>query len=400
MPHTILTIPAGNAVRFGLGVILSGLLLLALPLSTAAQAADDPAQAANQPAPAADTPADATDGPETPGLKPGWLVAGFPLVFSTPETGFAGGLGAILTYRRVNAPPESRPQTITLLGFYTAKKQYQIAALPELYFDRETWTIRGALSYRKWPNVFFGIGNNTSADDKEDFTTQDGGVMLTFLGRALASLRLGINLNIENTNIVQVEEDGALAQQDIPGTEGGVLASLGPVFEWDSRDNSFYPSRGSWHQIYAGYYDKSYGSDYNYRFYTLDLRSYYSLWPRQILAAQLLIISQRGIVPFYKLAPLGEYLRGYLPSRYIDKALGMAQVEFRFPIKGRFLGVVFAGAGEVAPSLDAYRLDELKPAVGGGLRFAISPAEKINLRFDMGVGQDGTEIYFQFREAF
>ena len=49
----------------------------------------------------------------------------------------------------------------------------------------------------------------------------------------------------------------------------------------------------------------------------------------------------------------------------------------------------FVGAGNVAHSLGAFDLDDPKVAGGGGLRFALSPEQRVNLRVDFAVTREG-----------
>jgi hypothetical protein len=92
-------------------------------------------------------------------------------------------------------------------------------------------------------------------------------------------------------------------------------------------------------------------------------------------------------------------MRGYLEGRYRDKNLLVVQTEYRFPLVWRFRGALFAGVGDVAPRLDRFTLDALKPSYGLGLRYLIDPVEKICIRFDFGFGRGTSGFYFTANEA-
>jgi hypothetical protein len=47
-----------------------------------------------------------------------------------------------------------------------------------------------------------------------------------------------------------------------------------------------------------------------------------------------------------------------------------------------------------------YDINEIKFGGGGGIRYAISSKEKINLRIDIGVSRYGIFPYVLFQEAF
>ena len=64
-------------------------------------------------------------------------------------------------------------------------------------------------------------------------------------------------------------------------------------------------------------------------------------------------------------------------------------------------GAAFVGAGDVANSFTDFQLSEFKYSGGLGLRLVLDPMERVNVRFDFGVGTGGvTGFYFQFAEAF
>jgi outer membrane protein assembly factor BamA len=94
-------------------------------------------------------------------------------------------------------------------------------------------------------------------------------------------------------------------------------------------------------------------------------------------------------------------MRGYYRGRYRDRQYVAFQTEYRSPVFWRIGGTAFGGAGDVVPQLQAFRLQELKPSYGLGLRFLIDRQENINLRFDYAIGKDGANgFYVSFGEAF
>jgi hypothetical protein len=62
--------------------------------------------------------------------------------------------------------------------------------------------------------------------------------------------------------------------------------------------------------------------------------------------------------------------------------------------------VAFAATGEVAPTPTQFVLDGLHFTYGGGLRFMLSKAEKLNLRVDYGIARHSNAFTVQLREAF
>ncbi|MCD8260161.1 MAG: hypothetical protein LUD15_00575 [Bacteroides sp.] len=61
-------------------------------------------------------------------------------------------------------------------------------------------------------------------------------------------------------------------------------------------------------------------------------------------------------------------MRGYYSGRYMDSNIVSGQVELRQHIWKRLGCVFFAGGGIVAPSLREFRISNLLPSYGTGIR--------------------------------
>ena len=60
----------------------------------------------------------------------------------------------------------------------------------------------------------------------------------------------------------------------------------------------------------------------------------------------------------------------------------------------------FAGCGQVAHEFEKISLKELKPSAGFGIRFALIPEQKVNLRIDLGMGKDDSSFDINILEVF
>jgi outer membrane translocation and assembly module TamA len=93
-------------------------------------------------------------------------------------------------------------------------------------------------------------------------------------------------------------------------------------------------------------------------------------------------------------------LRGYNGSRFRDKILAAAQVEYRAPLIWRIGIVGFAGLGQVADRFEHLGRRGLKPSLGFGLRFNLDPPDGLNLRLDFGFGRKSDGNYLSGGESF
>lgn len=70
------------------------------------------------------------------------------------------------------------------------------------------------------------------------------------------------------------------------------------------------------------------------------------------------------------------------------------------PLFWRLGGVLFAAAGQVAPSLAVLDLSSPKLAGGTGLRVLLNRSQGLNLRLDIAVSAEGPAFYVRAMEAF
>jgi outer membrane protein assembly factor BamA len=133
------------------------------------------------------------------------------------------------------------------------------------------------------------------------------------------------------------------------------------------------------------------------------LRRYFTLSPNHVLAVQAYGIVEFAYPPFYELALLGgdKVMRGYLYGRYRDRLYYAFQAEYRTPVIWRFGLVFFGGLGDVASKFANISIATIKPTYGFGVRFRIDELQKLDLRVDVGFGEeDASGVYFSVNQAF
>jgi hypothetical protein len=327
-----------------------------------------------------------------------------PVVYRTPETGWAGGIAGQFSIRSAQAGPLSRPSSIQFALITTENRQTIFTAKPEIYLMRENIVIAGTLEISRYPSYFYGVGPDTSEAAQELFTPRQTLLEVQAMHRLGASGKLyaGLVFIHESYHFIYFNPAGLLIRGDIPGSQGGVFTGLGLGLRWDDRDNIFFPHRGRFWQIYAVRTGGWLGADYAFTRIKADLREYASLWAGHVLALQLRFEAAAGEgVPFMALPKLGgdSLMRGYYAGRYRDKVMVAAQAEYRLPVFWHLDAVFFGGLGQVAPSLAALRAGALRTSVGAGLRLRVSK-EGTNLRMDVGWGHGAPGVYFTAGEAF
>jgi outer membrane protein assembly factor BamA len=325
----------------------------------------------------------------------------YPYVFYTPETKLAFGAGGIFVFY-ADRTDNLKPSKVTLSGYYSTNKQYYFEMTPEFYFLRNKLFITLPTTYGYYKTKFFGIGDKKVEEGTEYYTSNvfNSTIVLQTPTIIFSSDRTGFLLDINYTQILDKGENLLLLNDSVPGSNGGFCLGLGYDGVWDTRDNIFYPTRGSFQYFKITLYKQS--GDYAFYTFELDVRKYFHLSKRGVLAGNFYFNLAGGETPFYKMPALGgkHRMRGYYEGQYRDNAYTMMQFEYRQFFWKRFGFVLFAGAGDVASSILDYDLKKIKPNYGAGLRYLFSQAEKLNLRFDVGFGKKTNGLYFGIEEAF
>ena len=91
-------------------------------------------------------------------------------------------------------------------------------------------------------------------------------------------------------------------------------------------------------------------------------------------------------------------MRGYYYGRYTDRKMLAAQVEVRQQIYGPIGCCVWGGAAKVFPSFKTFKLNNILPNYGLGLRVALG--DGTSLRIDYGFGRRSNELIININEAF
>jgi outer membrane protein assembly factor BamA len=179
-------------------------------------------------------------------------------------------------------------------------------------------------------------------------------------------------------------------------------ASLGPAVEYDSRDDSFYPTTGTYAKANLNFYTSAFGSDVNFRQFSASWNRYWPYSPGTVVAARVATCVVGGNVPFSDLCMYGRNndLRGYSTGQYRDKAMLAAQAEMRWTLGHRWGAVAFGGIGSIGPSFSELLQQKMLPSIGAGLRWQASKDYKMNVSLDVAFTKDDRAVYLYVGEAF
>ena len=375
-------------------------LLLASILVVAPAAAQEPvADPAAVDVPSLDPTAE--PGPGT-GRRTGRSVTPLiaPLPFRNSQIGWGGALliGAI---HRFDDDTTVKPSTGMVGGLASENGSWGVMAVEVARFKRDTWRVRGLINYLDLNYDFYGIGIDAGEAgrsvplDQTVFMT--GGAVLRRVG---GNVYLGGSiLWLETT----VKLRDSLPGLPVPDQTKAQLLAPGIQGEFDTRDNDYWPVRGSLAELKARFFSTSTGESGTFQRYTFSWSWYNGLRGGDlVLVTNVNACAAPGDAPFYGLCTLGfgRYtMRGYTQGRYRDHYGNVVQAELRGH-RARFGAVVFGSVGQVAETGGDIFEAELLPAGGLGARYQLTAKYPMHLRLDYSWGRDGGLLYFSVGEAF
>jgi len=327
--------------------------------------------------------------------KADWLIVPYASYTPTTKLSLGGAFGYYTT-----APPGQSPSQVEVSLKVTQRRQISAEIEPELYLNDDRLHIAAELRGSKFPSSFHGVGGDTRERDEESYTSSYGVLDLTVQQRVRPHLHVGPTMFVRVGDITDPEAGGVIATNQVVGAEGGITAGLGGAILWNTRDNDYFPTTGTYAEAEATWYSSAWWSDQTFGILKTDLRGYQSVGPG-ILAGQVYTENVIGRAPFLLLPKLGgdDLMRGYRSGRFRENVLWSVQTEYRFPLFWRFKGTAFTSAGEVAPRISPTLFEDVELAAGLGARFQLTDSG-LHGRFDVAYSRTGIEFYVSVGEAF
>ncbi len=191
--------------------------------------------------------------------------------------------------------------------------------------------------------------------------------------------------------------DGTPAHNQYLQENFGVTRSIILNRVFDSRDNVFNATTGSFLSVSGEIAGKGLGGDFSFNKLSLEGRKYYDVGNEHTIAIRSMIGMASGAMPDSQRFSLGgATLRAYRDDEFKGSKMFAATVEYRMPIVKKVQGVVFADIGN-AWNGEGYKLTDLKTAIGCGVRMN-TPIGPIKL--DYGWGKNGGRATFGFGGQF
>ena len=331
------------------------------------------------------------------------LVA-LPAVFRSPETGWAFGAAGSISFKTTDRRDTlTRTSVIQTVDIFTTKQQNVQTLNATIFFPKEKFIYSNEFSHSYYPDSFWGIGPKTKNADKDSYTFEQFYFFPRLQRKINKNLFAGLLYEYQNVYKVEYNSGGVFDTSKFYGKTKYKVSGIGFSISYDSRNESFWPTKGVLFESLIDRFDKLIGSDYNFVKWTIDLRYFHKLYKNTILAMQFYNYSAFGKVPLRDLGSLGGVgnMRGIYAGRFRDNNMSSFITEYRIPVIWRISVCVFGDIGNVYDKLKDWENSPLKYSYGGGLRFALLKKEKLNIRLDYGYyNHENKGFYFTVGECF
>ena len=313
-----------------------------------------------------------------------------PIPFSNPMIGSGLALGTAYLF---NFDDGSDPSMLGLGYMRSDNGSRAYRGSTTLAFAENRWTINATLA---------------EADLNYDLILGSAAVPLSqtgLFGRfgLVYGFASGISLGIEARYIeteVSLDIAGFIPPSLLPSASVGI-ASVGMTAEYDSRDDTIYPTAG--HHLFLratqNRITTGLGPDYGKATLTWDL--FQSLGDRNVLAVRMATCAAGSGAPFFDQCSIGgsDSMRGFNSTRFLDERLLSSQLELRTRLTGRLGIATFIGAGAVGDSYSS--LNTSGSAGGVGLRYRVSRKFPVDLTMDVTLNDLGDrQLYISVGQRF
>jgi hypothetical protein len=321
-----------------------------------------------------------------------------PVPITEPAVGYGAALGLLKIHggglagtRDAPAGASGKPvppDVSALGGALTENGTWAAVAAHVGYWGGDRWRYVGVAGYMS-PKL-----DTYDAQGRAYGFNLEGWVLYQELKRRVGRSNLFLGGRFVFMDTTTTFESG-IAPLDAPKPEFATRDSgLGAVAEFDSRDNTFTPSRGVQLTASGVFFGSYLGGDNDYQRYGVNGLFYWDVHPRLVLSTRLRTQAIRGDAPFYAL-PFVQ-LRGIPAMRYQGETAVSLDGEARWAVTKRWWLVAFAGAGWTEAGSVRALEDQSVRAGGAGFRYLIARRLGILTGLDVAKGPEQWAVYVVF----
>jgi len=212
-------------------------------------------------------------------------IVPIPILTSTPETGVRFGGALEYFFNEEEKDFEARGSYIHGQLTYSTLGQVELKATWQVFTKGEKFVFRGSAGYATYNDRFWGIGNNTVAEN--NYLAQDYS-RLFLESRTYRLLKnqwyLGLKLDYNDVYNVVNLRPLSISEQQVSGINGSKSLGMGPAILYEGRDFPFSAHKGAFAEFYFSRNFSFKNNPYDFNTWFLDLRKFYPLIPNSTLA--------------------------------------------------------------------------------------------------------------------
>lgn len=290
--------------------------------------------------------------------------------------------------------PESKLTTSATIGL---KKQHQFRVkMRRMNMFDDFISSDYILRYRKLTEEsYFGMGPDSEKENESKFShgqvTAEATFRMKLAGRVLLDTVLGFDINNISDSTIEENLVGLDEEVKMGRFQAGV--------RYDFKNTQGNPSNVSEALLAAGLFQNFGDGDFSFWRASANMTYCFHLFYGRVLAlrmrAQMTEPFSDQSIPFYYLSEIGrvESIRGFATSRFRDRDMLSASLEYRYPIWRKVDTVLFVDVGQVAHDIFSdISQDDL--SFGYGIGFRLHNDEELVSSFMIGRSKDGFRFYF------
>ena len=323
-----------------------------------------------------------------------------PMVITEPAVGYGFGLGLVFfsesmadaAQRAKDAGKGPAPPNITAVGgAYTENGTWAAGAAHFHTWGGDRIRYLGAIGKVDANLEYFGLANQPRTYQLRGFA-----LMQQLLFR-VADSRWYIGPRYVYADTSASFRFGANASELGPIEQDQRIGKGGIVIDYDSRDNIFYPNKGSYAELEAQFARGGFGSTQTFNMYNARGFTWLPLSRKWILGLRADTKFSTGDVPFYA-QPYVD-LRGVQKGRYQDRNAVAIEAELRWDVTPRWSVLAFSGTGKAYGRWHDFSDASTVFSVGGGFRYMIARKLGLSMGIDVAHSKDQNAFYIQVGSA-
>ncbi len=321
-----------------------------------------------------------------------------PVVITEPAIGYGGGVMLMFFSESMAEAAESAkttgemaPPNITGVGGAMTENGTWGAGLVHFH----TWggdAIRylGGLAKVNMKTDYYGLSNSARAYQLNGWLTVQQ--LLFRIGHSHWYIGPRYTYFDSNTHFT-----GQVAQELSVPDVARRIGKVGLVIDYDTRDNMFFPNRGSYAELELQAARPWAGSSQSFETYNGRGYTWLPIAHTWVLGLRLDGRLSSGDVPFYE-QPYVK-LRGVQQGRYQDRNAAMVEAELRWNATPRWSLLGFTGAGRAWGRWKSFSEADAVVSVGAGVRYLIARKLGLAVGIDVAHSKGENAFYIQVGSA-